>query len=123
MKPHIPEGFKFSHAHTQKLHDEYAAKGDKQHQLFDFAMLTLQVRALVSLLHGNPHARNVAETFSSIGAFTMDALNFETAEFGPVLEAVEKAVLADTKESMAANGVEPKDGALVAGINGDTRIL
>src|SRR5258705_9671186 len=122
MKPEsrIPEGFKFTHTHTQTLHDEYAAKGDKQHQLFDFAMLPLEVRSLVSLLRGNAHARKVAETFSSIGAFTMDALNFEVSEFEPVLAAVEKAVLADTKESMAANGVEPKDGALVAGINGDT---
>lgn len=110
---------KLSHTHTKALHDKYEAEGAKAVQLFEFALLTLQVKALTGLLRDSGHARKVAETFASAGAFTMNALGFSPEEFGPILQATEAAVLADTKDSISQNGE-----GLTVGVDGkEARII
>lgn len=110
---------KFSHTHTKALHDKYEAEGAKAVQLFEFALLTLQVKALAGLLRDSGHARKIAQTFAAVGAFTMNALSYTTEEFDPVMQATEAAVLADTKDSISQNGE-----GLTVGVDGkDARII
>lgn len=103
---------KFSHTHTNALSGKAAQDGPKAVQMFEFALLTLQVKSLLQLLGDNPHAEKVAHTFSSVGAFAMDALNISPEEFDPVLRATETAVLADTKDTFTLNKAEsPAEGS------------
>lgn len=107
---------KFSHTNTKALHAQAEKAGPKAVQMLDFALLTLQVKALAVLLRGTDHQDKVIHTFSSVGAFTMAALNISPEEFDPVLAAAEKAVLSDTAETMRLNGVESKNGEVARNV-------